>query len=88
MTLWNIVPLKDFILPLNSLLPDSPVQSYLKFSAVLGTTLANSSNTIVPRGLSPMLMSIYTLGLDIELEDSSVTIVRTFSFTCQRFMSI
>lgn len=46
-------------------MPFSPVQRDRKFSAVLGTTSAKSSITILPSSSPPMLMSKYTLGFGI-----------------------
>lgn len=43
-------------------MPASPVQSWRKFSAVLGTTSARSSKTRRPAGLSPMATSKKTKG--------------------------
>ena len=56
-TLWNGDPLYPN--------PFSPVHNYLKFSAVLGTTLLNNSKTIRPAGLALISMSKNTLGFAI-----------------------
>jgi hypothetical protein len=65
-TLWKTLPLKCKGFPFEERLPDSPVQSYLKFSAVRGTTFLKSSITIFPCGLPPISISKNTLGLDGE----------------------
>ena len=48
---WKTQPMKFSLFP-DLPLPCSPVQSALKFSAVLGTTCAKSSKTILPLDLS------------------------------------
>ena len=46
-----------------------PVHRALKFSAVLGTTSARNSITTRPAGLPLMVISKYTLGLDLYIVD-------------------
>ncbi len=62
-TLWKIEPLKDrgFLEILET--PASPVHSYLKFSAVFGTTVLKSSIVIRPAGFPSNSKSKNTLGL-------------------------
>ena len=47
--------------------PFSPVQSALKFSAVLGTTSERSSMTMRPSAAPSAVMSKYTLGKDLQM---------------------
>ena len=64
MTRWNPDPLKCSGLP-DCPIPFSPVHKHLKFSTVLGTVSAYSSNTILPAGAPPMVMSKNTFGFAI-----------------------
>ena len=69
-TLWKMLSLNDNFFPDILLLPASPVQSYLKFSAVLGTIFLNNSITILPAFSSPIFKSKYTLGFDGALPET------------------
>lgn len=53
-TRWNLLPLYPN--------PFSPVHRARKFSAVFGTTSANSSNVTLPSDCPPISKSKYTLG--------------------------
>ena len=61
---WNLQPLKCRATPL-AVLPDSPVHSWRKFSAVRGATLPNSAITTRPAGSPPTVTSKKTLDVGV-----------------------
>lgn len=61
---WKLDPLKCNGFPLFPPTPFSPVHNARKFSAVLGTTSARNSISILPRGLPPIEISKNTTGLE------------------------